>query len=51
MDLAHTRDMIDCALESLDITLIGRDDEVSRQVLSALNEEREKWLKEDQDNR
>lgn len=49
MDLAHTRDMIDCALESLDIALIGRDDEVSRQVLSALNEEREKMEKEDQD--
>jgi hypothetical protein len=42
MDLADTRDMIDCALESLDIALIGKDDEVSRQVLSALNEEREK---------
>jgi hypothetical protein len=49
MDLAHTRDMIDCALESLDIALIGRDDEVSRQVLSLLNEEREKIAKEDQD--
>jgi len=35
MDLADTRDMIDCALESLDIALIGKDDEVSRQVLSA----------------
>ncbi len=51
MDLAHTRDMIDCALESLDIALIGRDDEVSRQVLSALNEEREKMAKEDQDKK
>jgi hypothetical protein len=51
MDLAHTRDMIDCALESLDIALIGRDDEVSRQVLSTLNEEREKMAKEDQDKR
>jgi hypothetical protein len=51
MDLAHTRDMIDCALESLDIALIGRDDEVSRQVLSALNEEREKIAKEDQDKK
>ncbi len=51
MDLAHTRDMIDCALESLDIALIGRDDEVSRQVLSTLNEAREKMAKEDQDKR
>lgn len=49
MDLAQARDMIDCALESLDIALIGRDDEVSRQILSAMNEEREKMAKEDQD--
>ncbi len=42
MDLAHTRDMIDCAMESLDIALIGRDDEFSRQILLAMNEEREK---------
>ncbi len=49
MDLAHARDMIDCALESLDIALIGRDDEVSRQVLSALTEEREKIAKGDED--
>jgi hypothetical protein len=51
MDLAHARDMIDCALESLDIALIGRDDEVSLQVFSALNEERGKMAKEDQDKK
>jgi hypothetical protein len=49
LDLAHARDMIDCALESLDIAIIGKDDEVSRQVLSALTDEREKILKGDQD--
>ena len=51
MDLVHTRDMIDCAMESLDIALIGRDDELSRQVLLAMNEEREKRAKEDQNER
>ena len=51
MDLAHTRDMIDCAMESLDIALIGRDDELSRQVLLAMNDEREKKAKEDQNER
>ncbi len=47
MDLAQARDMIDCALESLDISLIGRDDELSLQVMKALNEERERRAKED----
>ncbi|MFZ2472383.1 MAG: hypothetical protein WAW52_10635 [Methanothrix sp.] len=42
VDLAHSRDMIDCAMQSLDISLIGRDDEVSRQVMQALHEVREK---------
>ena len=47
IDLAHSRDMIDCAMQSLDISLIGRDDELSRQVMKALHEEREKMAKED----
>ena len=42
IDLAHCRNMIDCAMQSLDISLIGRDDELSRQVMKALHEEREK---------
>ena len=46
LDLAHSRDMIDCAMQSLDITLIGRDDELSQQVMKALHEEREKRAKE-----
>ena len=50
MDLAHARDMIDCFMESLDIALIGRDDEVSRQVSEAIDEEREKRAKDDQND-
>jgi hypothetical protein len=46
VDLAHSRDMIDCAMQSLDISLIGRDDELSLQVMQALHEEREKRAKE-----
>ena len=46
VDLAHSRDMIDCAMQSLDISLIGRDDELSRQVMQALHEAREKRAKE-----
>jgi hypothetical protein len=42
VDLAHSRDMIDCAMQSLDISLIGRDDEL---IMKALHEEREKRAK------
>jgi hypothetical protein len=45
-DLAHSRDMIECAMQSIDISLIGRDDEVSRQLTKAINEQREKMAKE-----
>ena len=46
LDLTHSRDMIDCAMQSLDLTLIGRDDELSQQVMKALHAEREKRAKE-----
>ena len=49
VDLTHSRDMIDCAMQSLDISLIGRDDELSRQVMKALHEVQEKRAREDQD--
>jgi len=42
VDLAHSRDMIDCVMQSLDLSLIGRDDELSRQLMRSLQEEREK---------
>jgi len=42
VDLAHSRDMIDCVMQSLDLSLIGKDDELSRQLMQALQEEREK---------
>ena len=47
IDLAHSRDMIDCVMQSLDLSLIGRDDELSRQVMKAMHEEREKRAKEE----
>lgn len=47
-DLAHSRDMIECAMQSMDISLIGRDDEFSRQLMKAINEQREKMAKEGQ---
>jgi hypothetical protein len=42
MDIAHTHAMIDSAMESLEISLIGREDEISRQIVTAVNEERGK---------
>lgn len=48
MDLAYSRGMIESALESLDISLIGRDDEMSLEIMKALVEERERRLKEDE---
>ncbi len=42
MDLERSRGMIESALESLDISLIGREDEMSLQIMKSLKEEREK---------
>ncbi len=42
VDLAHSRDMIDCVMQSLDMSIIDRDDELSQQVMRALREERGK---------
>ena len=47
MDMEHSRGMIESAMESLDISLIGRDDEMSLQVMKALKDDRERRLKED----
>jgi hypothetical protein len=42
MNLQATRDMIDCAMESLEISLLGRDDEISKQVKDAIVQERKR---------
>ncbi|HON35308.1 MAG TPA: hypothetical protein PLY52_03225 [Methanothrix sp.] len=47
MDLEHSRGMIESVLESLDISLIGREDEISLEIMRSLREEREKRQKED----
>jgi hypothetical protein len=41
-DLGQARTMIDYAMESLEIALIGREDELSREVINTLKEERER---------
>jgi hypothetical protein len=47
MDLGHTRAMIDSAMESLEIALIGKDDELSQEIVKTLNEERDKMAKKE----
>lgn len=47
MELENTRCMIDCAMESLEIALIGREDELSNQVKNALEEERARRAERD----
>jgi len=42
VDLAHSREMIDCAMQSLDMSLIGKDDEISIQLMKAMQDERKK---------
>ena len=50
MDLTNGQRLIDCAMESLEIALTGRDDELSMQVMAAMNEDREKRAKKLQEN-
>lgn len=42
VDLAHSKEMIECAMQSLDLSLVGRDDEISQQLMKALDDERKK---------
>jgi hypothetical protein len=43
MDLSLGRAMLDSAMESLEISLIGRDDGISQRVREGLAEERKRW--------
>lgn len=45
-DLAHSRDMIECAMQSLDLSLLGREDEISLELMRAVQEQRERIEKQ-----
>ncbi len=45
-DLAHSRDMIECAMQSLDLSLMGREDEISLELMRAVQEQRERIEKQ-----
>ncbi|MDD4093524.1 MAG: hypothetical protein PHF94_02790 [Methanothrix sp.] len=44
VDLAHSREMIDCAMQSLDMSIVGREDDMSQQLTKALQDERNKMM-------
>ena len=46
IDLAHSRDMIECAMQSLDLSLMGREDEMSLELIKAVQEQRERMADE-----
>jgi hypothetical protein len=46
-NLDQARTMIDCAMESLEIALIGREDELSGELMKALKEGREERVKDE----
>ncbi len=47
MDLRQTRAMIDDAMDSLEIALIGRDDRMSQDITSALQSEKKRMAEQD----
>ena len=50
-DLAHSRDMIECAMQSLDLSLIGREDEISQQLMRAVQEQRERMVSDQKEEK
>jgi hypothetical protein len=47
VSLAASRSMIECAMDSLEIALLGRQDELSMQVMNAVKEERNRNKEKD----
>jgi len=50
-DLAHSRDMIECAMQSLDLSLIGREDELSLELMKAVQEQRERMASDEKEEK
>ncbi len=47
IDLNHTREMLDCAMQSLDISIMGRDDDLSRELQKAVQDGRKRDLSDE----
>ena len=50
-DLAHSRDMIECAMQSLDLSLLGREDEMSLELMKAVQEQRERMASNEKEKK
>ena len=50
-DLAHSRDMIECAMQSLDLSLIGREDEMALELMKAVQEQRERMVSDQKEEK
>ena len=50
-DLAHSRDMIECAMQSLDLSLIGREDEMALELMKAVQEQRERMISDQKEEK
>ncbi|HNU40786.1 MAG TPA: hypothetical protein PKI26_10845 [Methanothrix sp.] len=50
-DLAHSRDMIECAMQSLDLSLLGREDEMSLELIKAVQEQRERMASDEKEEK
>ncbi len=48
MNLDETRCMLDYALDSLESAILGRDDELSREIMAAIDEERQRMAGQDE---
>ena len=50
-DLAHSRDMIECAMQSLDLSLLGREDEMALELMKAVQEQRERMASDEKEEK
>ena len=51
IDMAHSRDMIECAMQSLDLSLLGREDEMALELMKAVQEQRERMASDEKEEK
>lgn len=48
MDMEQTRCMLDYAIDSLESAILGRDDELSKEIMAAIDQERQRMADQDE---
>jgi hypothetical protein len=48
MNLEQTRSMLEYAMDSLESAIIGRDDELSKEIMAAIDQKRQKQAADDE---